>query len=37
MEIMIYTPHLEVIYQDGIILLNYLIEQVLEITARIKI
>ena len=37
MEIAIFTPNLEIFYQDGIMLLNYIIEQVLEITAQIKI
>ena len=37
MEIQIFTPNLELVYQDGIMLLNYIIEQVLEITAQIKI
>ncbi len=37
MEIIIYTPNLELVYQEGIIFLNYLIEQVLEIAAQIKI
>ena len=37
MEISIFTSNLEIIYQDGIMFLNYIIEQVLEITAQIKI
>ena len=37
MEISIFTPNLELLYQDGLILLNYIIEQVLEIRAQIKI
>ena len=37
MEISIFTPNLEIVYQDSLILLNYIIEQVLEITAQIKI
>jgi len=37
MEISIFTTNLEIVYQDGLILLNYIIEQVLEITAQIKI
>ncbi len=37
MEITIFTPNLEIVYQDGIMLLNYIIEYVLDITAKIKI
>ena len=37
MEISIFTTNLEIVYQDGLILLNYIIERVLEITAQIKI
>tara|TARA_Y100001935_G_C17152700_1_gene431243 strand:- start:310 stop:423 length:114 start_codon:yes stop_codon:yes gene_type:complete len=37
MEIIIYTPNLELVYQDGLFFLNYIIEQVIEITAKIKI
>ena len=37
MEIAIFTPNLEIVYQEGIMLLNYIIEHVLEITAQIKI
>ncbi len=37
MEIIIYTPNLEIIYQDSLFFLNYIIEQVIEITAKIKI
>ena len=37
MEITIFTPNLEIVFQDGIILLNYIVEHILEITAKIKI
>ena len=37
MEITIFTPNLEIVFQDGIILLNYIVEQILEITAKMKI
>ena len=37
MEIAIFTPNLEIVFKDGIMLLNYIIEQVLDITAQIKI
>ncbi len=37
MEITIFTPNLEIVYQDGIMLLNYIIEYVLDLTAKIKI
>ena len=37
MEIIIYTPNLEIAFQDGLFFLNYIIEQVIEITAKIKI
>ena len=37
MEIIIYTPNLEIDYQEGLFFLNYIIEQVIEITAKIKI
>ena len=37
MEIAIFTPNLEIVFQDGIILLNYIVEQILEITAKMKI
>ena len=37
MEITIFTPNLEIVLQEGIILLNYIVEQILEITAQIKI
>ena len=37
MEITIFTPNLEIVFQDGIILLNYIVEHILEITAQIKI
>ena len=37
MEITIFTPNLEIVFQDGLILLNYIVEHILEITAQIKI
>jgi len=37
MEIAIFTPNLEIVFQDGIILLNYIVEHILEITAKMKI
>lgn len=37
MEITIFTPNLEIVFQDGIILLNYIVEHILEITAKMKI
>ncbi len=37
MEIIIYTPNLEIVYQEGLLFLNYIIEQVIEFTAQIKI
>ena len=37
MEITIFTPNLEIVFQDGIILLNYIVEHILEITAQIQI
>ena len=37
MEITIFTPNLEIVYQDGIMLLNYIIEYVLDLPAKIKI
>ena len=37
MEITIFTPNLEIVYQDGIMLLNYIIEYDLDLTAKIKI
>ncbi len=37
MEIIVYTPNLEIVYQDSLVFLNYIIEQVIEITAKIKI
>ena len=37
MEIVIYTPNLEVVIQDGIVFMNYIIEQVIDITAKIGI
>ena len=36
MEFIIYTPNLEIVYQEGVIFLNYIIEQILEITAQIQ-
>ena len=36
MEIIIYTPNLEIIYQESLVFLNYIVEQVIEITAKIK-
>lgn len=37
MEITIFTPNLEIVFQDGVILLNYIVDYILEITAQIKI
>ena len=36
MEIIVFTPNLEIVYQEGLFFLNYIIEQVIEITAQIK-
>ena len=36
MEFIIYTPNLEIVYKEGVIFLNYIIEQIIEITAQIK-
>ena len=36
MEIIVFTPNLEIVYQKGLFFLNYIIEQVIEITAQIK-
>ena len=34
MEIIVFTPNLEIVYQEGLFFLNYIIEQVIEITAQ---
>lgn len=37
MEIYIYTPHLELIINDSLVLLNYVYEQAIQIIASIKL
>ena len=37
MEIIINTPNLEVYINDGLVVINYIIEQIVEVTAKLKI
>ena len=34
MEIIVFTPNLEIVYQEGLFFLNYIIEQVIEIIKK---
>jgi len=37
MEIIISTPNLEIYINDGLVVINYIIEQIVEVTAKLKI